>query len=139
MQVVPSRCAVNIEEVFPKKVFILGGLPSPEFSDDRHTPKRQEQGKDTHQLVRTVRALDGNEEAARFRAEITVKITASQQPVLAQKTLGFPYFPAEFDGLTITPYVNAMGRVAYSFWATGMRAPTGATSPGTDTTARNAV
>jgi hypothetical protein len=143
MQVVPSRFAVNFEDVFAKEVFILGVLPSPEFSDDRHTPKRQERDKDTNRLVWTVRALGGNEEAARFGAEVKVKIIGPQQPVPRQKTPGFPYSPAEFEGLTITPYANAKGRVAYSFRATGMRAPTGAegsmTSRGTDTTARNAA
>ena len=35
-----------------------------------------------------------------------------------------PFRPVEFDGLTVTPYVDdKRNRVAYSFRATGMRAP----------------
>jgi hypothetical protein len=63
--------------------------------------------------------------------------------VVPSRSVGLPHPPAEFEGLTITPYASAKGRVAYSFRATGMRAPTGVegskTLPGTDTTARNAA
>ena len=31
--------------------------------------------------------------------------------------------PVEFTGLTVTPYVNQAGRLAYSLKATGIRAP----------------
>ena len=48
------------------------------------------------------------------------------------KMHGFPYPAVEFEGLTITPYANAKGRVAYSFRAKGMRAP-GATKAGKPT------
>jgi hypothetical protein len=126
MPVIPTRFAVPFGEVFPYGVFILGVEPSMAFSDDRNAPKRQERDKETNQLVWTVRALDANEEAARFGAEFKVKITAPHQPVPPEKAQGFPYAPAEFDGLTITPYANAKGRVAYSFRATAMRAPGGA-------------
>lgn len=128
MPVIPARFPADFGEVFPFGVFILGVEPSYEFQDDRNAPKRQERDKETNQLVWIVRALDANEEAARFGAEFKVKITAPQQPVPPAKAPGFPYAPAEFDGLTITPYANARGRVAYSFRATGMRAPASAKS-----------
>lgn len=144
MPVIPTRLPVDFGDAFPSGVFILGVAPSLEFSDDRNAPKRQERDKETNQLVWTVRALDGNEEAARFGAEVKVKIAAPQQPMLPPKMPGFPYAPAEFEGLTITPYANARGRVAYSFRATGMRAPAGAKGgktapPSADTTTRNAA
>lgn len=128
MPVIPTRFPVEFGEVFPYGVFILGVEPSLEFSEDRNAPKRQERDKDTNQLVWVVRALDANEEAARFGAEFKVKISAPQQPVPPAKVVGFPYAPAEFDGLTITPYANNKGRVAYSFRALGMRAPAGGKS-----------
>jgi hypothetical protein len=34
-----------------------------------------------------------------------------------------PFVPVEFAGLTITPYAHQAGRLAYSFKATGARAP----------------
>ena len=96
------------------------------FSADPSAPKQQERDKETGQLVWTVRALDANEEAARFGAEFKVKITADHQPVPPAKIAGFPFAPVEFDGLTITPYANNKGRIAHSFRASGLRAPAGA-------------
>jgi hypothetical protein len=128
MPVIPTRFPAEFGEVFPLGVFILGVEPAMEFSEDRNAPKRQERDRETNRLVWTVRALDANEEAARFGAEFKVKIAADHQPVPPAKLPGFPYAPAEFDGLTITPYANAKGRVAYSFRASGMRAPAGAKS-----------
>ena len=34
-----------------------------------------------------------------------------------------PFVPVEFTGLTVTPYVNQAGRLAFSLKATGVRAP----------------
>lgn len=123
MPVIPTRLPVDFGEVFPHGVFILAVEPSLEFQEDRNAPKRQERDKETNQLVWIVRGLDANEDVARFGAEFKVKIAAPQQPVPPQKPQGFPYAPAEFEGMTITPYANNKGRVAYSFRATGMRAP----------------
>ena len=36
---------------------------------------------------------------------------------------GMPFVPVEFTGLTVTPYVNQAGRLAYSLKATGVRVP----------------
>lgn len=126
MPVIPTRFAVEFGEVFPLGAFVLGVEPSMAFSADPGAPKRQERDKDTGQLVWTVRALDANEEAARFGAEFKVKIATDHQPVPPEKLAGFPYAPVEFDGLTITPYANNKGRIAHSFRAKGMQAPGGA-------------
>ncbi|RZS37840.1 hypothetical protein EV193_105400 [Herbihabitans rhizosphaerae] len=126
MPVIPTRFAVEFGEVFPLGAFVLGVEPSMAFSSDPSAPKRQERDKETNELVWTVRALDANEEAARFGAEFKVKVAAPQQPVPPAKASGFPYPAVEFDGLTITPYANNKGRIAHSFRAKGMRAPAGA-------------
>lgn len=125
MPTLPTRFMVEFDTVFPDGVFILGVEPSQEFQEDRNAPKRQERDRETNQLVWVVRALDANEEAARFGAEFKIKIAAPQQPVPPAKTPGFPYAPAVFDGLTVTPYANSKGRIAYSFRAAAMRAPGG--------------
>ena len=55
---------------------------------------------------------------------MTVKFVAEHQPVPPEAPAGMPFRPVEFDGLTVTPYVDdKRGRVAYSFRATGMHAP----------------
>ncbi|MFD7655068.1 plasmid replication, integration and excision activator [Actinosynnema sp. NPDC059797] len=123
MPVIPSRFPVSFGEVFPMGCFVLGVEPSMAFNEDSKAPRRQERDKDTSLLLWTVRALDANEEAAKFGAEFKVKIAAPVQPVPPAKTGGFPFPAVEFEGLTITPYAGRNGRVAYSFRATGMRAP----------------
>lgn len=126
MPVVPTRFAVEFGEVFPFGAFVLGVEPSMAFSADANAPKQQERDKETGQLVWTVRALDANEDAARFGAEFKVKISADHQPVPPEKLPGFPFPPVEFDGMTITPYANNKGRIAHSFRAKGLQAPGGA-------------
>jgi hypothetical protein len=123
MPIIPTRFAADFGEVFPFGAFVLGVEPSMEFQSDPQAPKRQERDRETNQLVWIVRALDANEEAARFGAEFKVKIAAPHQPVPPAKLQGFPYAPVEFDGMTITPYANNRGRIAHSFRAKGMRAP----------------
>lgn len=125
MPVVPTRFAVEFGEVFPFGAFVLGVEPSMAFSADVNAPKQQERDKETGQLVWVVRALDANEEAARFGAEFKVKISADHQPVPPEKLPGFPFPPVEFDGMTITPYANNKGRIAHSFRAKGMQPPGG--------------
>ena len=36
---------------------------------------------------------------------------------------GLPFVPVELAGLTVTPYVNQAGRLAFSVKATGVRVP----------------
>ncbi|MGH3795173.1 MAG: plasmid replication, integration and excision activator [Pseudonocardiaceae bacterium] len=124
MPVIPSRFPVRFGDVFPVGCFVLGIEPTMEFNEDSKAPRRQERDKETNLLLWTVRALDANEDVARFGAEFKVKVAASVQPVPPAKTNGFPYPAVEFEGLTITPYAGRNGRVAYSFRATGLRAPT---------------
>jgi hypothetical protein len=52
-----------------------------------------------------------------------VKVAATDQPVLPTAPAGVPFIPVEFAGLTVTPYVNQGGRLAYSLKATGVRVP----------------
>ncbi|SDC79838.1 hypothetical protein [Actinokineospora iranica] len=123
MPVIPTRFAVEFREVFPLGAFVLGVEPSMAFSDNPGAAKMQERDKETGQLVWIVRALDANSEAARFGAEFKVKVTADHQPVPPPAANGFPFPAVEFERLTITPYANNKGRVAYSFRASGMGAP----------------
>ena len=68
---------------------------------------------------------------ARTRA-VKVKVAAPVQPVIPAGPPGSPFVPVEFTGLTVTPYVNQAGRLAYSLKATGIRAP-GRGRPGPET------
>ncbi len=41
--------------------------------------------------------------------------------MLPAAAAGMPFVPVEFTGLTVTPYVNQAGRLAYSLKAAGVR------------------
>ena len=53
---------------------------------------------------------------------VKVKVAAPVQPVVPTGPQGSPFVPVEFTGMTVTPYVNQAGRLAYLLKA-GIRAP----------------
>ena len=64
---------------------------------------------------------------------VKVKVAAQYQPTLPPASAGSPFAAVEFEGLQVSPYVDASrckggkdkcgARVAYSLKATGVRAP----------------
>lgn len=77
-------------------------------------------------------ALDTDPNARKQEKTVTVKLLAEQQPVLPPGPEGVPFTPVEFDGLTVTPYVDdRTKRLTYSVRATGVRAPSQGTQPQT--------
>jgi hypothetical protein len=112
---------VEFGNVFTHGAFAAGGFePMRDF--DASSPDRFVQAKDrqTSQPVWVVEVIDGDP-AARDKT-VTVKVAAPDQPVLPPAHPGMPFIPVEFAGLTVTPYVNQAGRLAYSLKATGVRA-----------------
>ncbi|MGW4790963.1 hypothetical protein ACWEPC_00925 [Nonomuraea sp. NPDC004297] len=51
--------------------------------------------------------MEGDPTLKPAQKTVAVKMLAPVQPVP-----GLPFTPVEFDGITITPYVNAAGRLA---------------------------
>jgi hypothetical protein len=124
------RGAIPMEhgDVFPHGSFVVGEVEA--MRDfDRSTREQAVQAvdRDTGELVWTVDVVDADPEAR--ERTVRVKITAPVQPVPPETAAGVPFRPVEFEGLTATPYVTTMasgrGRLAWSFRATGMRAPKG--------------
>ena len=112
---------VEFGNVFTHGAFAAGGFePMRDF--DASSPDRFVQAKDrqTGQPVWVVEVIDGDP-AARDKT-VKVKVAAPDQPVLPPAHPGMPFVPVEFAGLTVTPYVNQAGRLAYSLKATGVRA-----------------
>ena len=117
---------VEFGNVFTHGAFAAGGFePMRDF--DASSPDRFVQAKDrqTGQPVWVVEVIDGDP-AARDKT-VKVKVAAPDQPVLPPAHPGMPFVPVEFTGLTVTPYVNQAGRLAYSLKAAGVR---GAGRPG---------
>ena len=80
--------------------------------------------KETGLLMWQAVALDADPDARKDVKTPTVKFVAPHQPVPPEAPAGMPFRPVEFEGLTVTPYVDEKrGRIAYSYRATGMHAP----------------
>ncbi|MFG2003441.1 plasmid replication, integration and excision activator [Spirillospora sp. NPDC048911] len=122
---IQGRIPVAFGDVFPHGVFATG----PAERLDNFETKRQEKDKVTGQPVWVVDVYDADPEANAKASAIRVKVLAEVCPVLPEPAWG-PFRPVEFTGMSVTPYVEEMGRdnngnvrtrVAYSFRATGVR------------------
>jgi hypothetical protein len=80
----------------------------------------QAKDRDSGQLLWSVEVIDADP-AARDKT-VKIKIAAQAQPPLPSPPPGMPFIPVEFAGLTVTPYVNQAGRLAYSLRAGSVRA-----------------
>ncbi|MFP5069105.1 plasmid replication, integration and excision activator [Pseudonocardia nantongensis] len=124
---IKNKFPVAMGDVFPHGAFVVSEV-EPVRDFDKSAPGRpvQQNDKESGLPVWSVSVLDADPEARRADKTVTVKIAATHQPVPPEAAAGLPFRPVEFDGLTVTPYVQESGsrpRVAYSFRATAMRAP----------------
>ena len=118
--------------VFPGGAYAAGGIEMVR-DFDRSSGDRVVQQNDKHTGLPlwVVEVIDADPEAR--QRTVKVKIAAQVQPVLPPPVAGSPFIAIEFDGLTVMPYVDASrcqggkskcaARQAYSFKATGVRAP----------------
>lgn len=122
-----NRFKISMIDVFPHGAYLVSDVE--QVRDfDKSSPGRPVQAvdKESGLPVWAVTALDADPEARRGDKTVTVKIAARHQPIPPEAPPGLPFRPVEFEGLTVTPYVQESGsrpRVAYSLRATGMRAP----------------
>ncbi|MFC5210920.1 plasmid replication, integration and excision activator [Pseudonocardia sulfidoxydans] len=119
-------------DVFPHGAYVVSEVEAVR-DFDKSAPGRpvQQLDKESGLPVWSVSVLDADPEARRSDKTVVVKIASTHQPVPPEAIAGMPFRPVEFDGLTVTPYVADNGsrpRVAYSFRASGMRAPAGGSS-----------
>jgi hypothetical protein len=120
-----GRFKVNHGDVFPHGAYVISDV-EPVRDWEKSTPQKAVQAvdKESGLLVWAVSVLDPDPDARKDAKTITVKISAPVQPVPPEAMPGVPFRPVEFDGLTVTPYLDdKRNRVAYSFRASGMRAP----------------
>ncbi|MBW8485113.1 plasmid replication, integration and excision activator [Actinomadura parmotrematis] len=126
---IQGRIPVSFGDVFPHGVFATG----PAVPLENFETKRQETDKDTGLPVWVVDVYDADPEASHKNSAIRIKVAAQVCPVVPEPMFG-PFRPCEFDGLTVTPYVEETGtdrngrvrtRVAYSWRARGVRPASG--------------
>jgi hypothetical protein len=115
---------VEFGQVFPRGVFAAGAFePVRDFEASKGGRFVQSKDKQSGLALWVVDVI-GADPAARDKT-VRVKVAAADQPVLPAAPAGLPFVPVEFTGLTVTPYVNQAGRLAYSLRATGVRAGRG--------------
>ena len=113
---------VEFGHVFPHGVFAAGTFEAVR-DFDASSGDRFVQSKDkvSGLPLWSVEVIDADPEA-RVKT-VKVKVAAQAEPALPPAPPGLPFAPVEFTGLTVTPYVNQAGRLAYSLKAAGVRAP----------------
>ncbi|MFI6758815.1 hypothetical protein ACIBF5_06670 [Micromonospora sp. NPDC050417] len=129
------KVPVPSEYVFPAGALCLGVDAQIDF-ERRGEQDNQARDKETGERVWVVRVMDLDPEAGKFGrpTEVKVKVIGAHQPVPPPSSVpGYP--PAvQFEGLTLTPYVDSQrckssgqckARMAYSLRATAI-VPAGA-------------
>jgi hypothetical protein len=113
---------VEFGRVFPHGMFAAGSFEAVR-DFDASSGDRFVQSKDkvSGLPLWSVEVIDADPEAR--TKTVKVKVAAQAEPVLPPAPAGMPFVPVEFAGLTVTPYVNQAGRLAYSLKATGVRTP----------------
>src|ERR1035441_5707943 len=111
---------VDFAHVFPRGVFAAGGFePVRDFDASKAGRFVQAKDKTSGLPVWVVEVIDADPKARDKTAR--GKVAGPDQPVLPAGSAGMPFVPVEFTGLTLTPYVNQAGRLAYSVKAAGVR------------------
>ncbi|YCK33222.1 plasmid replication, integration and excision activator [Actinomadura sp. ATCC 39365] len=115
---------VSYTMVFPHGCYIVGEVEAVK-DFDASTGGRfvQARDKQTAELVWQVAVMDGDPTLKPAQKTVAVKILAPVQPIPPQPMPGLPFTPVEFNGMSVTPYVNAAGRLAYSIKVREMYAP----------------
>ena len=104
---------VEFGTVFPSGAYAAGAF-DPVRNFDASTGEKfvQSTDKATGQPLWVIEVIDADPAARDKTAK--VKVASQVQPVLPSGLSGTPFVPVEFTGLTVTPYVNQAGRLAYS-------------------------
>ncbi|MEV4582006.1 plasmid replication, integration and excision activator [Nonomuraea jabiensis] len=115
---------VTFAQVFPHGCYAVGEVEQvKDFEASTNGRFVQARDKQTGELVWQIPVMDADPSLKAAQKTVAVKILSPTQPVTPAPVAGLPFTPVEFDGLTVTPYVNGSGRLAYSIKARQMLAP----------------
>ncbi len=111
---------VDFAQAFPRGAYAAGGFePVRDFEASKGDRFVQSKDRASGLPLWVIDVIDADPQARSKTAR--VKIAAADQPELPPPSAAVPFIPVEFAGLTVTPYVNQAGRLAYSLKATGVR------------------
>ncbi|MFI9556024.1 plasmid replication, integration and excision activator [Nonomuraea endophytica] len=106
---------VTYEMLFPHGCYIVGEVePVKDFDASTNGRFVQARDKHTSEPVWQVAVMDADPTLKPAQKTVAVKILAQAQPIPPAAMPGLPFTPVRFDHITVTPYVNANGRLAYS-------------------------
>jgi hypothetical protein len=115
---------VTYAQVFPHGCYAVGDVEQvKDFEASTNGRFVQARDKQTGELVWQIPVMDADPSLKAAQKTVAVKILSPVQPVPPAPVAGLPFTPVEFDGMTVTPYVNGSGRLAYSIKARQMLAP----------------
>lgn len=145
---ISHKITMSHDEAFQHGAFVVTEVEKVrDFDKSSKDNFVQQVDKETGLPLWEVGVHDADPMARKANRQITVKIAAEHQPVPPEAVPGTPFRPVEFEGLTATPYIDdkackpaapgerhrCRARIAYSFRATGMRAPSKGARPGGST------
>ncbi|MFI7133856.1 plasmid replication, integration and excision activator [Nonomuraea sp. NPDC050153] len=115
---------VSFDQVFPAGCYAVGEVePVRDFEASSSGREVQARDKLSGELVWQIAVMDADPTVKASQKTVAVKVLSPVQPIPPAAMSGLPFTPVEFDGMTVTPYVNQQGRLAYSIKAREMRAP----------------
>jgi hypothetical protein len=115
-----SRFPVSMAGVFPDGCYLVPeSFSAVQDYDEKTKVRTPSRDKVTGKPVFQCRVMDMDPELEGRARETVVKIVADYMPVNPTKA---PFEMVDFDGLTVTPYINDKNRMAYSLRATAIRA-----------------
>lgn len=125
---IKRRLRVSMEDVFPHGAFLTtdGADPVRDFDRSSKDTFVQMVDRETGLPLWEATGHDPDPLARKNQRQFTIKFACEYQPVPPAELPGLPFRPVEFDGLEVRPYLDTNGnrpRIAYSYRATGMRAP----------------
>jgi hypothetical protein len=133
-----QRYPVPHDLIFPHGCYLLSEVePMRDYNKSTRDTFVQALDKETGRRLWSAMAHDADPAARKFERTFEVKFAADVQPVPPPAVAGTPFRPVEFEGLTVTPYVDekackpakpgeqhrCRARIAYSLRAVGMRPP----------------
>lgn len=145
---ISHKITMTHDEAFPHGAFVVTEVEKVRDYDKSSKDNFVQQvDKETGLPVWEVGVHDADPMARKTNRQITVKIAAEVQPVPPEAVPGTPFRPVQFEGLTATPYIDdkacrgpgagerhrCRARIAYSFRARGMHAPSKGGRPGGST------
>lgn len=115
-----TRFSVRFEDVFPHGcVLVPDSIAEAQDFDEKTRARTPSKDKLTGQRVWQCRVMDMDPELGARSREVSVKILADLAPMAPVGA----FEQVEFENMTVTPYVGQNGRLAFSYRATGLRAP----------------